>query len=98
MVLSPKTTYQVSFIVKMSSRSIGWRDPVTFNLYLPDGSTQGSTENLKDKPKEEWFNIPIGSFMTNPKNDGELSFALGGGGGQWKSGLVIKGVLLQAQD
>ncbi|KAI4312811.1 hypothetical protein MLD38_037602 [Melastoma candidum] len=98
MVLSPKTTYRVSFVVKMSSRSSGWDHPITVNLYLPDGSTQGSTENVHDKPKEEWFNVPIGSFMTNPKNVGELSFTLYGGGGNWKSGLVINGVLLQAQD
>ncbi|KAI4312715.1 hypothetical protein MLD38_037515 [Melastoma candidum] len=96
-LLSPKTTYEVSFIVKMRKGSRGWNDPITVNLYLPDESTQGRTENLQDKPEGgDWFKILIGSFTTSPKNVGELSFRLGGGGLHWKSGLVIKGVLLQA--
>ncbi|KAI4312719.1 hypothetical protein MLD38_037518 [Melastoma candidum] len=98
-LLSPKTTYKVSFVVKMSESSSGWHYPLSVNLNLPDGSTQGRTENLQDKPKGgDWFRILIGSFTTNPKNVGELTFALRETGNHWKSGLIIKGVLLQALD
>ncbi|XP_039155753.1 lectin-like [Eucalyptus grandis] len=54
----------------------GWHAPVNLNLALLDGTTQGRIENLEEKRKGEWINILVGTFMTNPKNVGEINFRL----------------------
>ncbi|XP_056164739.1 uncharacterized protein PHLOEM PROTEIN 2-LIKE A4-like [Syzygium oleosum] len=97
-MLSPKTTYEVSFKVKISGNSGGWHAPVNLNLTLPDGTTQGRIENLEEKQKGEWIDILVGTFMTNPKNVGEISFSFSETGGHWKSGLLVKGVVLRPKD
>ncbi|KAL3726178.1 hypothetical protein ACJRO7_031122 [Eucalyptus globulus] len=96
--LSPKTTYEVAFVVKRSVNSSGWNAPVNLNLTLPDKSTQGRIENLSVKPKGEWMDIPVGTFMTTPENVGEISFSFSETGDHWKSGLLIKGVVLRPKD
>lgn len=97
-VLSPKTTYEVAFVVKMSKDSRGWHAPVNLNLTLPDGTSLGRIENLEGKQKGEWIDIPIGTFVTTPKNVGEISFSFSETGGHWKSGLLVKGVVLRPKD
>ncbi|KAL3726172.1 hypothetical protein ACJRO7_031116 [Eucalyptus globulus] len=97
-MLSPKTTYEVAFVVKMNKNSRGWHAPVNLNLTLPDGTTQGRIENLDKKQKDGWIDILAGTFMTNAKNIGEISFSFSETGGHWKSGLLIKGVVLRPKD
>lgn len=97
-VLSPKTTYEVAFVVKMNENSEGWRAPVNVSLTLPDGTAQGRIENLEEKQKGGWIDILAGTFMTNPNNVGEISFSFSETGGHWKSGLLIKGVVLRPKD
>ncbi|KAF8017328.1 hypothetical protein BT93_H2498 [Corymbia citriodora subsp. variegata] len=95
--LSPKTTYEVAFMVKMSENSSGWHAPVNLNLSLPDGTVLGRIENLDEKQKE-WKPIHVGTFVTTPKNVGKISFSLSETGGHWKSGLIVKGVVLRPKD
>ncbi|XP_030474068.1 uncharacterized protein PHLOEM PROTEIN 2-LIKE A4-like [Syzygium oleosum] len=97
-MLSPKTTYEVSFVVKISENSSGWHAPVNLNLTLPDGTPLGRIENLEEKEKGKWIDIPVGTFMTNSKNVGEISFSFSETGGHWKSGLLVKGVVLRPKD
>ncbi|XP_039155745.1 uncharacterized protein PHLOEM PROTEIN 2-LIKE A4-like [Eucalyptus grandis] len=96
--LSPKTTYEVAFVVKRSVDSSGWNVPVNLNLTLPDKTTQGRIENLLVKPKGEWIDIPVGTFMTSPENVGEIRFSFSETDDHWKSGLLVKGVVLRPQD
>ncbi|XP_048129209.1 uncharacterized protein PHLOEM PROTEIN 2-LIKE A4-like isoform X3 [Rhodamnia argentea] len=96
--LSPKTTYEVAFVVKRIANSRGWYLPVNLNLTLPDKTTQGRMENLEKTPEGEWKHILVGTFVTTPENVGEISFSFSETGGHWKSGLLIKGVALRPKD
>ena len=97
-MLSPKTTYEVAFVAKMSKDSYGWHFPLSLGLHLPDGSKQERKESLQGKPTDEWFHIPVGQFILTPNNVGEISFSLVETAGHWKSGIVIKGVVLRPLD
>ncbi|XP_048129196.1 uncharacterized protein PHLOEM PROTEIN 2-LIKE A4-like isoform X2 [Rhodamnia argentea] len=97
-VLSPKTTYEVAFVVKRIANRRGWYLPVNLNLTLPDKTTQGRIENLEKTPEGEWKHILVGTFVTTPENVGEISFSFSETGNHWKSGLLIKGVALRPKD
>ncbi|XP_030517467.2 uncharacterized protein PHLOEM PROTEIN 2-LIKE A4-like [Rhodamnia argentea] len=96
--LSPKTTYEVAFVVKMRDDGSGLHGPVNLTLTLPDGTTQGRIENMEETPKGEWRDIPVGTFMTTPQNVGEISFSYCQVSGHWKSGLIVKGAVLRPKD
>ncbi|PIN02340.1 hypothetical protein CDL12_25150 [Handroanthus impetiginosus] len=74
--LSPGTTYEIVFIVKLTETAYGWRVPVNLRLTLPDGSRQEHKENLLEKPRERWIEIPAGEFKTSADNIGEMEFSL----------------------
>lgn len=96
--LSPKTTYEVAFVVKMSENSSGWYLPVNLNLTLPDKTMQGRIESMNQKSKGKWIDILVGTFMTTPENIGQISFSFSETGDDWKSGLLVKGVVLRPKD
>lgn len=90
--LSPGKTYEVVFIVKLKDPAYGWEDPVNLRLTLPDGSRQEHKENLMEKPRGKWIEIPAGEFKSSEKV-GQIEFSLYEyEGGKWKKGLLIKGV------
>ncbi|KAK3416522.1 hypothetical protein EUGRSUZ_H02288 [Eucalyptus grandis] len=97
-VLSPKTTYEVAFKVKMANSDSSWHDPVKLNLTLPDGTSQGRIETLEGKPTETWIDILVGTFVTTPTNVGKICFSFDGTYPYWRSGLIIKGVVLRPKD
>lgn len=92
--LSPGVTYKVTYLIKLEETAYGWHVPVNFRLTLPNGSKQEHKENLKDKPLiGEWIRVPVGEFKASQENYGEIEFSLyEHEGGNWKKGLVIKGV------
>ncbi|XP_073056175.1 lectin-like [Primulina eburnea] len=94
--LSPGTTYEVIFIVKLNEPVYGWEVPVNLRLTLPDGSRQEHKENLMEKPRGRWIQIPAGEVRASAEKVGEMEFSLYEyEGGQWKRGLLIKGVSIQ---
>ncbi|KAL5545318.1 hypothetical protein UlMin_009102 [Ulmus minor] len=94
--LTPKTLYEVAFVIMLKNSGRGWHVPVTVKLVLPNGSEQKRKVNMMEKPRDQWINIPFGEFQTSPENPGEIVFSFDGtAGGNWKSGLVIKGVKIQ---
>lgn len=97
-VLSPKTTYEVTFVVKLRRSSNLWPLPVNLELHLPDGSKLISTESLAKKPKEKWIKLRIGKFLMEPKNVGEMYFYLFETCQIYKSGLVLKGLRFDPKD
>lgn len=97
-VLSPMTTYEVAFVVKIRRSSNSWPLPVNLELHLPDGSKLVSTENLAKKPKEKWIKLRIGKFLMDPKNVGEMYFYLSETCQIYKSGLVLKGLRFDPKD
>ncbi|CAI9090503.1 OLC1v1025285C1 [Oldenlandia corymbosa var. corymbosa] len=94
--LTPRTLYEVVFVVMLKDPAYGWEVPINFRLSLPDGSRQEHKENMIDKPRAKWIEIPAGNFQTLPENIGEMEISLYEyDGGIWKKGLLIKGVLIR---
>ncbi|XP_060192644.1 lectin-like [Lycium barbarum] len=95
--LSPGLIYEVVFIVMLKDPAYGWENPVNLRLILPDGVPQEHTENMVERPREKWIEIPAGEFMTSAdQKNGEIEFYLYEyEGGHWKRGLVIKGAVIR---
>ncbi|KAK4399520.1 protein PHLOEM PROTEIN 2-LIKE A1 [Sesamum angolense] len=94
--LSPGTMYEIVFVLKLKDTAYGWEVPVNLRLTLPDGSRQEHKENLKEKPRGQWIEIPAGEFNTSDKKIGEIEFSLYEyEGGKWKRGLLIKGASIR---
>nr|XP_027088996.1 lectin-like [Coffea arabica]XP_027088997.1 lectin-like [Coffea arabica] len=97
--LTPRTLYQVVFVLMLKDPAYGWGIPVNFRLILADGSRQEHRENMMDKPRGKWIEVLAGEFETLPENNGNMECSMyeyeGGG---WKRGLVIKGILIRPKD
>lgn len=94
--LSPGTLYEVAFVVKMRETKNGWNSLVIVELTLPDGKCQTSERFLGDiRIDDDWAEVLVGEFTMSATTVGELAFSLSETTGQWKSGLVIKGVILR---
>ncbi|KAL0442338.1 UNVERIFIED_CONTAM: protein PHLOEM PROTEIN 2-LIKE A1 [Sesamum latifolium] len=94
--LSPGTMYEIVFVLKLKDTAYGLEVPVNLRLTLPDGSRQEHKENLKEKPRGQWIEIPAGEFNTSDKKIGEIEFSLYEyEGGKWKRGLLIKGASIR---
>ncbi|KAI8524718.1 hypothetical protein RHMOL_Rhmol13G0170300 [Rhododendron molle] len=94
--LSPGTVYEVVFLVMLKDPTFGWEVPVNVRLILPDGTTQQHEENLMEKPRGRWIEIPAGEFRTSTEKIGDIQFSLYEcKAGMWKRGLVIKGVAIR---
>ncbi|KAL3720771.1 hypothetical protein ACJRO7_005561 [Eucalyptus globulus] len=92
--LSPYTTYEVAFVVKLIGTDYEWQYPVELELCQPNGTKQIRTEYLKPKPEEEWINLRAGEFMMAPWTAGTIYFALHETFDPRKSGLIFRGVLI----
>ncbi|KAL6277550.1 hypothetical protein ACE6H2_021151 [Prunus campanulata] len=94
--LSPGIRYEVVFVVKLQAKAYGWDVPVNLKLTVPHASeNRWSKVNLIDKAREQWIEIPVGNFIASPKKPGDVEFSLYEYDGRWKSGLVIKGVVVR---
>lgn len=94
-LLSPGATYDVSFVVMMEL-GYGWATPVNLRLTLPDGSVQQRKESLLDRPKGQWMELKAGEFTARKDQAGQMEFSLYEyEGGQWKRGLIVKGVTIR---
>ena len=95
-MLTPGTTYEVAFVILVKENSHGMEYPITLNLSLPDGSTQQHRVILLNKATELWIKIPVGQFKTPLQNDGNIRFSFTElDTGEWKGGIVFKGVRIQ---
>ncbi|KAF5779269.1 putative phloem protein [Helianthus annuus] len=94
--LTPGIKYEVVFVVMLKDPAYGWEVPVNVRLILPDGNKQQHKENLMEKPRSTWVEIPVGEFMVQPKKEGFVEFSLYEyEGGAWKRGLLIKGAAIR---
>lgn len=95
--LSPGAIYRVVFVVKIEEDSYGLNSPVNLKLETPDGKVIERRQQLQDIPKKQWVGLDVG-FFENPKKgcSGEIKFSLFEHDGQWKKGLIIKQVIIQA--
>ncbi|XP_071725167.1 LOW QUALITY PROTEIN: lectin-like [Rutidosis leptorrhynchoides] len=98
-MLSPETLYEVAFVIMLKDQAYGWQVPVNVRLGLPSGNKQERVENLMNKPREQWIEIPAGEFRTSPENLGKIEISLFEyQGGIWKKGLVIKGIVIRPKN
>ncbi|XP_039158953.1 protein PHLOEM PROTEIN 2-LIKE A2 [Eucalyptus grandis] len=95
--LSPNTTYEVAFVVKLNRTDSEGDSLVTLELNLPDGTGWGNLENLGQQ-REEWINLRASHFVMGPETVGTISFALYGTLDPQKTGLILKGVLIHPKD
>ncbi|KAF3450036.1 hypothetical protein FNV43_RR06115 [Rhamnella rubrinervis] len=94
--LSPGTLYEVAFVIMLKDPAYGWQVPVNIKLVFPDGTRQESKVNLMEKVRGQWIKIPAGEFQTPVRKQGEIEFSMmETKGGEWKKGLVVKGVTIQ---
>ncbi|XP_010439743.1 PREDICTED: protein PHLOEM PROTEIN 2-LIKE A5 [Camelina sativa] len=96
--LSPRTRYEVVFVVALLRSNSKWKTPVNLKLVLPKslGKLQERSVNMLDYLSEDWVDIPVGEFTTSNKNIGEIYFAMYDHDcNQWKSRLFIKGVAIR---
>ncbi|KAK7362503.1 hypothetical protein VNO77_04619 [Canavalia gladiata] len=99
--LSPGIVYQVSFITMLKDKAEpqGWELPINVRLVLPGGKKQQHKENLMEKSRESWIEIPVGEFVPSEKEMGEMEISMyEHDGGMWKEGLVIKGVAIKPKN
>ncbi|KAL3735212.1 hypothetical protein ACJRO7_024362 [Eucalyptus globulus] len=95
-VLSPKTSYEVSLLASMTESRQGWDVPVNISITLPDKLSRRHTESLQHMPRGRWTNILMGEFKTLSENIGEITFHISEcTNNNWKQGLVVKGVAFQ---
>ncbi|MCL7036153.1 hypothetical protein MKW94_012082 [Papaver nudicaule] len=98
--LTPGVKYEILFVVMLKNSAYGWEAPVNLRLVHPDGKIQQRKENLQIKPKLEWIELHVGEFQTPPqpddKQEKEIQFSLYEyEDGNWKRGLIIKGVIVR---
>ncbi|KAM3329085.1 hypothetical protein ACQJBY_026261 [Aegilops geniculata] len=91
--LTPGVTYEVFFEVMLDDTAYGWSTPVNFRLKFPDGTIQQHKENLQEKPRGEWLQVKVGEVKPHNGQNGEAEISMiESDGGQWKRGLLIKGI------
>nr|ABV60370.1 lectin [Limonium bicolor] len=98
-ILAPCTEYEVVFDIKMTNCASGWDFPVKFTLNTPDGCKIESQKCMKQYiGKCNYQEINIGKFRTgsfpNPC-ESTVGFKLQELNGQWKRGLIVRGVIVR---
>ncbi|KAI3873939.1 hypothetical protein MKW98_001588 [Papaver atlanticum] len=82
--LNPGVKYEIVFVVMLKNSAYGWEAPVNLRL-----------------PKSQWIEVQVGEFQAPPqladdKQRKEIQFSLFEcENGNWKGGLVIKGVIVR---
>jgi len=93
--LTSGVIYEGAYLVKLTKSSAGWELPIALRLSVPGEEAKVRQVSLFGKPKGEWFELNLGSFMAKPDEEGEVGFDLFEHGGHWKSGLIIKAVIVR---
>src|SRR4051812_31217882 len=96
--LTPGVMYEVVFAVMMEL-GYGWAMPVNPRLKLPNGDVKQHEVCLLEVPKGKWIELKVGEFIAANNLAGEMEFSsYEYEGGQWKRGLVIKGVIIRPKE
>ncbi|CAM0879624.1 unnamed protein product [Alopecurus aequalis] len=97
--LTPGVTYEVAFEVMLKDPAYGWSTPVNLRLKLPDGTMQQHKENLQEKPRGKWLKLKVGEVKPQKGQNGEAEVSMFEyEGGQWKRGLLIKGIKITPKE
>ncbi|KAG7599156.1 Phloem protein 2-like [Arabidopsis suecica] len=99
--LTPATTYEVVYVVKLEDTAYGWKIPVNLKLTLPDSKKRPQERSvcLEEHIGKRWVDISAGEFVTSLDNAGEISFSMyETNSGCWKGGLFVKGVEIRPKN
>lgn len=96
--LSPQTEYEVAFVVQLERNDRKWPLPVNLELDVPNQPKQIRREDLERKPKGKWIKLCAGEFKMGPETVGTIVFTLHETCQSYKSGLILKGVLIHPKD
>lgn len=97
--LTPNTMYEVLFVVMFKDPAYGWEVPVNLRLTLPDKTRKERKATMNERPRGQWIEIYVGEFKTSHENAGDLEMSLYEyQGGDWKRGLIIKGVIVRSKE
>ncbi|KAE8649724.1 hypothetical protein Csa_012573 [Cucumis sativus] len=89
--------YNASVEVMLTSNASGWNVPLHLEIELPDGSKQESQIVLAGRQPNVWLKIPIGKFILRGSlTSGTIRFGLYNHEGNWKRGLNIRALAIQA--
>lgn len=91
--LTPGVTYEIVFEVMLNEPAYGWSVPLNLRLKFPDGTIQQHKEMLQEKPREQWLQLKVGEVKPQKGQNGEVEISMFEYDcGQWKRGLLIKGI------
>ncbi|KAL6627393.1 hypothetical protein ACP70R_031119 [Stipagrostis hirtigluma subsp. patula] len=91
--LTPGVAYEVVFEVMLTEPTFGWNMPVNLRLKFPDGTVQQQKVKLQEQPRGTWLPLKVGEVKAQPGQKGEMEISIFEyDGGQWKKGLLIKGI------
>ncbi|XP_065013404.1 lectin-like [Musa acuminata AAA Group] len=95
--LTPAVTYDIFFEVMISKETAsGWGTPVNLRVKFPDGRVEEHKESLLEKPRGRWIALTVCKLKTRPEAAGEMEISLlECESGQWKRGLIVKGVIVR---
>ncbi|KAK9272460.1 hypothetical protein L1049_002833 [Liquidambar formosana] len=90
--------YEIVYVVKLPKGGTGWELPITLRLALPGGNARERQVSLLEKPRGEWIELNVGNFRVEDGENGEVNFDLMEHGGHWKTGLLIKSVIIRPKN
>ncbi|XP_044496001.1 phospholipase A1-II 1-like [Mangifera indica] len=96
-MLTPRTSYEVSFILMKKEDNTGLSQPVTLKILLPNHEPIERTQYLNDMPTNEWKEILVGDFITpcdHLYGDMEISMAQTDCD-NGKKGLVVNKIIIR---
>lgn len=90
--LSPNATYAIACIIRFDDNQVH----VQSTLFLPNRIIQTHKRTLRDRPKNEWIQVPVGEFERPSNYEGVAEFSLHL---QWerpsKVGFEIRGAIIE---
>ncbi|KAJ8484884.1 hypothetical protein OPV22_017369 [Ensete ventricosum] len=98
--LTPALMYEIVFVVMISKETAGgWETPVNLRVKFPGGRVEEHKESLLEKPRGRWIALEVCKLKTRPEQAGEMEISLlECESGQWKRGLIVKGVIVRPAD
>ena len=88
--------YDVMFVILMIDPS-GFEPKATLSLELPSGKRQERKVSLQAIEPKQWTKVKVGDFVATEEK-GDVVFSLTNYEKlNWKKGMIIEGVLIQAR-
>lgn len=91
--MSSGVVYETAYMVKLTNGGYGWELPITLLIKLTDGKSCLKIQEIQ--AKDQWIELVGSRFEAKEGEAGEVCFDLYEHGGHWKSGLIVKGIIIR---